>query len=358
MIRSHARLALAAALALSCGCSDSSTTTAQTEFPADAATATAMGSPLVELLAAGPEAVAHAGIRQVEIHEKASGGSSVATVYREAVAVGAEGEYSLVPIESVAPANVDEDLFLALQSSHSGFNFRYRDFRVRDLAAFQANYSLTVAGATLEHLGRACVPVEVDDRSGQGVDYDLLVDAQTGLVLASQAVDAASGALLQRMTYLDVEFGEPTAFEPDQGTNAEQPVDVGQPLAAQVGFEPMLPTYLPEGFVMSSASTVVDPLGATWFMLVCTDGVEPLFLLERAPFGGGATTFGAPPLEKQAFEDLGSIGGSGLDANSELIGYRAGRVRVLQGTLADVERIAVGSRPIVELQLTLESTLP
>ena len=138
---SRASLVLAC-VAVSAACSNSSTTTAQTEFPGGLIPASSSIDPLVELLATSPESIPHSGIRQVEIHEKVLGHSEEAIVYREAIGVDGDGAFSLIPIESVAPAGVDEELFLALQGTHAGFNFRYRDFRVRDIAAFQRGNTL------------------------------------------------------------------------------------------------------------------------------------------------------------------------------------------------------------------------
>ncbi|MEO0652581.1 MAG: hypothetical protein AAFZ65_18055 [Planctomycetota bacterium] len=350
------------ALALAVGaaaCSDSSNTQAQTQFPGGLVAASASVDPLLLLLAAGPESVAHSGLRQVELHHKAPGHVEEVIVYREAIAVDTRGQYSLVPVESLAPGGLDEELFLALQANHEGFNFRYRDFRVRDLGAFQANYTLGLVAEDVEHMGRQCLLLEVDARSGTGTDYDLLVDELTGLVLASQVTDAATGVLLQRTTYLSVEFEEPNGFTPHAPSNAEAVLDLGQPLAPQAGFEPILPSFLPSGYVMTSAATVVDPDENTWFMLVCTDGVEPLFVLERnLESGVEPINVGRLGTKTQVQHSANDLEQSGMNVDAELLGYRSGRVGILQGAFPELERIAVGTRPMVELQLTIESTLP
>lgn len=341
-------LALAGLAAALGACGSSSASEASTDF--EPLLSASIPAPLIEVLAAGPTAVAHYGVRQVELFDYDEAGHASTVVYREVVAVDDSGRFSLDPLDALTPVEPDEPTFLALQSARSGYHFRYRDFRIRDIGAFLANFTLAVDDLQpVSLLGRACTRVDVDSIGDKGLDYDLLLDDSTGVVLASQVIDAADGRLLQRNTFLSFAEGVPMGFQPHQPTNQEQPLDLGAPLAPQLGVPAGLPTYLPDGYLLSDASTVVDPEGLRWLLLTCTDGVEALFLLERlgpvGPIGHGGVAVHADPGSVDAPE------------GDELYGFQAGRITVLQGRLSGHFCAAVGSASPLDLQLTLESTV-
>ena len=304
------------------------------------------GASLLDLLAAGPEAVAHSGTRRVEVFDNENNGES-SVVYVEAIAVDSLGRFSLDPVEAVTPVLPDEETFFALQAARAGFNFHYRDFRVRDEQALLQNFRLIVPQVPpMTLLGRSCFEVLVDALDPTAIDFHLIVDDETGLVLASSALDGATGDLLQRATYLSLEFGDPADFVAHESTNQEQPLDLGLSLYEQLGYEPALPSYLPEGFGLSSAATVVDPDGVRWFLATYTNGVEPLFYLQRLPQPV------APGV--QAHSAATQLDEPDMD---RLSGFEAGRVTVLQGLLNGRTCAAVGFCSSLELQLLLESAI-
>lgn len=336
-----ARLALGAAVVALAACTGGDAglgSTAQAPLPV------LSGASLLDLLAAGPEAIAHSGTRRVEVFDHANNGES-SVAYIEAIAVDSLGRFSLAPVEAVTPMLPDEETFFALQAARAGFNFRYRDFRVRDEQALLQNFRLIVPQVPpMTLLGRSCFEVLVDALDPTAIDFHLIVDDQTGLVLASSALEGATGDLLQRSTYLSLELGDPADFVAHEPTNQEQPLDLGLSLYEQLGHEPALPSYLPDGFSLSAASSVVDPNGARWFLATYTNGVEPLFYLQRLPqplAGGVQAHSAATSLEEPEMDSL--------------FGFEIGRVTVLQGLLNGRSCAAVGFCSTLELQLLLES---
>lgn len=338
-----ARLALGAAAVVLAACTGGDAGLGST---AQAPLSVLSGASLLDLLAAGPEAVPHSGMRRVEVFDSVHGGES-SVVYVEAIAVDSLGRFSLDPVEAVTPVLPDEETFFALQSARAGFNFRYRDFRVRDEQALLQNYRLIVPQVPpMTLLGRSCFEVLVDALDPTAIDFHLIVDDETGLVLASSTLEGSSGDLLQRSTYVSLELGDPADFVAHELTNQEQPLDLGLSLYEQLGHEPALPSYLPDGFSLSSASTVVDPDGVRWFLATYSDGVEPLFYLQRLPqpLAGGVQAHSAATMLEEPEMD-------------RLFGFEAGRVTVLQGLLNGRTCTAVGFRSTLELQLLLESAI-
>lgn len=347
--RTTTHLVALSALLCSAGCADSASGQWQASTDFGPQIPLSSEATLLDQLAAGPASVPHFGIREVQLFEyDEQGALADQVIYRESVAVDSEGRFALEPLAALTPVEPDEPTFLALLGMRSGYAFRYRDFMIRDQGAFLENFTLTVHHqAMLQFLGRTCFQVDVDSIDGLGVDYDLLVDSATGLVLASQALDAETGQLVQRQSYVSFSLGTPIDFVPDEPSNGWQTLDLFEPLPDQVGAAVSLPTYLPQGYVLSEAATVIDPDGLRWLVLTCTDGVEPLFVLERLDVG--------TPLDGLQLQ--GAIDTLDEQPSDRLIGFRAGRLSVVQGLLGSSVRAALGPVEPVELQVLLESTV-
>jgi len=135
---------------------------------------------------------------------------------------------------------------------------------------------------------------------------------------------------------------------PHRSSNQEQLIDLGQPIAPQLGFTPTLATIVPDGYTLQEVASVVDGEGVTWCKATYTDGIRPLFLL------GGPL----PQVETDAGTAFIQASGIGQPEEDRLMGYRAGRILVLQGFYGDQGRVAVGLESADELQAFLESSLP
>lgn len=342
--RGLAQVIAAASLSLVVSCGGSATSVGQSGAPTPAFQVSETAD-LLSQLELGPFASPHSGTRLVEVYDHSDGETTTAT-YHELVAVDSQGDFSVVPLHANSPG-LDNEIFLGQLEQHVGFHFRYRDFLIRDVNAFTSNFTLIAdSSTTVPFLDRDCIEVLVEPSGSTGARHDLLVDAETGLVVASQTVDAISGELIMRTSFVTLSIGEPAEFEPFSAGNQEQAVDLSQPLAEQVGFAPTLPSYLPDGFVVSTASKVVDPLGVEWFLLTCTNGVDPLFVLQQA-----GTLAGSPGV----WIDPDQI--DGAPVASELVYFQNGNVTAMYGNVDGGRRMVVGVGSLLDLQLTLESTL-
>ncbi|QDU64999.1 sigma-E factor regulatory protein RseB domain-containing protein [Engelhardtia mirabilis] len=303
---------------------------------------------LLELLAAGPESVPHRGERLVEIFDVDAGGQVTPLQYREQISVNASGAYSLEPIGVDTPVLPDAASFLIQQEGRAGYMFRYRDFRIRDFDQLVLNYHLVAVASEPQTIaGRAAELLSFSSVHEFGYDFEVWVDSLTGLALSTEVFDP-SGALVQRVTYTSYVDGPPAGMVPHRPSNQEQLVDLGQPLAEQLGFPPALAQIVPDGYVLQELASVVDGDGVIWSKATYTDGIRPLFLL------GGLQ----PKVQTAAGPAFVEASGIGPVGEDRLLGYKAGRILVLQGSYGDLGRIAVGDEPADEMQAFLESSLP
>jgi hypothetical protein len=288
--------------------------------------------------------VAHSGERTLEFET----GQGASHSLRERIQTDGLGRYSIRPLELVEAGSFEWDAFELQQLTREGYLFRYRDFVVRDPRLFARNWVLSQLPATEDVAGRTCRRYRAERRADHSA-YELWVDAETGILLASEQYEP-NGQRVARMRYESVDYtpdlsGAIWHVAPTE----EQDLDPTLPLAGQVEFRVLEPRLLPAGYERTAAATIDDGAGKTWLRLTYGDGVEPLFFfqaltvpaaaeflqVEAAPF--------APPIPQ---------------ATSSVVVYRIGAARVIQGIVDGFELMVIGTAPEVELLDMIESALP
>jgi hypothetical protein len=285
---------------------------------------------------------AHAGVRRLEFAPVSGAGLT----FREEITTDGHGHYRIRPLDSESDS-LDWGLFELMQVLREGFLFRYRDLVVRDERLLARNWDVKDLGRTVDVAGRTCRALRVVRKRGERIVFELDVDRETRLVLASRRFDA-QGNLQASMRY------ESFRPEPDtagvawhQASNDEQPLaltDLGPTLDQRV----LEPRLLPEGFQLHEAATVSDGT-ARWLKLTYTDGIEPLFFFQKLeqPAAPGAvslrpgTSFDAPPAE-----------------TSQVTVYQVENVSVAQGRVNGFDVIAMGAISEAGLLDLIESSLP
>jgi hypothetical protein len=351
-LRLASRALLAAGALGLLGCGDSSSTAAATDLGGWAGVQQLSGqASLLEQLAAGPAAHAHSGIRWVSLTQYAENQAPLQVAYTERVLVDGQGSYALQPLQVLSPVEPDPASFLVLQEAHAGYHFQYRNFQIRDLGLMVQNYTANTTEASPTVVaGRQCLSIAVVPNDGTGFRYQLLVDLLNGLVLGEEVRDDL-GRLVQQSLYLEYVDGEPSSFTPHVPLAPAEVYDLGGDLAAQVGYPPELPSYVPQGFQLTELARVVDPEQQSWLRATYTDGVEPLFLLLRAPVNPG-------PGSTAIWLDPAAIGGGDEVTAGRLVGVRVGRAMAIEGLFEQRHRSVVGFLDALELQVMLESTTP
>jgi hypothetical protein len=285
---------------------------------------------------------AHLGQRRLEF----APGSGPGFSFREEILTDGHGHYRIRPIDSDS-STLDWDSFEMMQVLHEGFLFRYRDLVVRDERLLARNWDVIDLGRTVDIAGRTCRTLRVVRKRGERVAFELAVDRDTRLVLASRRFDG-QGDLRASMRYESLELEPDTAgVDWHEASNDEQPLallDLGLQLDQRV----LEPRLLPDGYALHEAATVSD--GATrWLKLTYTDGIEPLFFFQKLeqPDAPGAvarrpgSNFGAPPAE-----------------TSQVTIYQVEHVAVAQGRVNGFDLMAMGAVSEGELLDLIESSLP
>jgi len=282
---------------------------------------------------------AHAGVRRLEF----LGADGVTLSYREEIVTDGHGNYALRPLDG--DAALDWSTFELLQVLREGFLFRYRDLVVRHAGLLRRNWEVTPLG-TAEVAGRTCRKLRVERNVGEPIAYELAIDRETELVLASQRLDAA-GKRVASMHY------ESFRSDPDKvGVAWHVPANDEQPLLLrdipqQLGLRTLEPRLLPEGFVLYEAATVSSDGQQRWLKLTYTDGLEPLFFFQKLE---------DPAVTVRAAQ-VGDGPGEPREVSRVTL-YTIQNVTVAQGRCNGFELIAMGPVPEVELLDLLESALP
>lgn len=285
---------------------------------------------------------AHLGERRLEFEP----GSGPGLSFREEILTDGHGHYRIRPIDSDS-ATLDWGSFELMQVLREGFLFRYRDLVVRDERLLARNWDVIDLGRTVDIAGRTCRTLRVERKRGERVVFELAVDDDTRLVLASRRFDG-QGHLQSSMRYESFRLAPDTAGVVWHGaSNDEQPLAL-QDLGLQLDQRVLEPRLLPDGFALHEAATVSD--GATrWLKLTYTDGIEPLFFFQKLeqPDAPGAvarrpgTDFDAPPAE-----------------TSQVTVYQVEHVSVAQGRVNGFDLIAMGAVSEAALLDLIESSLP
>ncbi|MEZ6020009.1 MAG: hypothetical protein R3F17_07880 [Planctomycetota bacterium] len=279
---------------------------------------------VINRMAGAPWGVPYSGNRVVSI----TGPSGLIT-FTESVAADGAGGFQLQPGEVLSGA-VNAHDFLTDQEQGKGFQYRYRGFQVQDAQLLQLNYTVSVlSNQGVATAGIPCTQLHIQRKdAGAGVidrlHYVVNVDPQTGVVLAWTQLDEA-GNTVSMMEFANFTYGEP-AVEMYQSPMIEQPLNVGEDLKAQLGFDVLRPGMLPRGYRMVTAAKVVTD-ETPWVRMVFSDGVESLFLMHREP------------------ELL-----AGVAQASTLGSYENGERTVLMGTVNGFELIAEGKFGSVWMQ--------
>lgn len=287
---------------------------------------------------------AHEGVRLVEFF--APDGSRLA--YREHVATDGQGRFTIGATELVEGKGQDPDLFALLQNASQGFLYRYRDFAIRNGERFDHNYEWVERAEARTVAGRPCRVIHVVGRRGERGSYVLALDAETGIVLASEERDR-DGRRVHAVTYESFD-AEPELVGIDWHVvvNEERPLDLNQSLSAQVGAEVLEPRLLPAGYAWSEAATVDDGQ-RSWLKATYTDGVRTVLFLQGldATDKNGIDTSSLPARPE-----------TGPSASDRVTVYSMGAVTVVQGRVAGTDVIALGRVPEAELLDLIESALP
>lgn len=275
----YVRWAAALALGLAAGCGGSLPTPAS---PTDDASQASVGAPLLTLIANAPGSVMHAGVRRYESYGY-DGSQIVQFAYREQRFADGAGKFAVTPLELIAPAMTpgDEALFFLTQKLRERMMYLARDFGVRDLDLFAANYTLLDTGVTTSVAGVSCARLVVTKRNAPDRRFVLDVDGTNGLVL-SALEELLDGTPVSRTVY------EAISYTPDL-TNVVWNVPINGELdlvpgtsdaVTSLGFQPRTPKVLPDGWQQIGLAKLVDPTNdQVWARVTYSDGVEQIFFV-------------------------------------------------------------------------------
>mgnify|MGYP002628454477 CR=1 FL=1 len=294
-----------------------------------------------------PSNTAHEGVRRVDSFYNLDGKSD-AVSFRELITTDGKGNFSTRPLEVISGATVPNDEFLYLQKAREGFNWRYRDFLVRDLASFLENYKLKSWGKSIVVAGRTCLELDILRKDGSS-HWVVGMDFTTGLVLSYREYDGEEH-LTSKMVYESVDFAPSlTGVTFHKLGNAELALQGAPNPEVLLGFTPLTPKLLPNsGFHFLAAYRIQDPNGKVWAKMEYTDGVQTVLFLDSG--------FEVSPKSIATGGSLSSPHAAELPEKLQM--YRVGPVTVLQGDILGHGVIAVGKVPQLDLQILVESALP
>lgn len=166
------------------------------------------------------------------------------------------------------------------------------------LDLLRRNYSATIAG-TRVIAGRECAIVEImpnADRAGNPWRR-LFIDKRTAFPLRIENANGA-GLLVNTKAVVDVDY----SFRPPKGffalpgdvvikadpVHRSGPLRVDATLGTQLGFRPILPQYVPAGYVFAGAH-VIGADGAKAVHLMYFDGLSTISLFEEPTRSRGRT---------------------------------------------------------------------
>jgi len=300
--------------------------------------------PLLELSVDAPWTTTYQGTRRVEARYVA-GGVETELAYRETVSADGTGNFAVETVDVLSFLS-DPTTFLVTQDLREGFFYRYRDFAVRDLGAFYLAHVAIDLGTDVQIAGRTCQEILVQSEFPGQPSFQVALDVETGLVLRSIETDGY-GVEVQRMEF---ETFDPA---PDlsgvawfQPAIPEIALDLSGDLDAQVGFQVLSPSLLPDGYQPWKAATITEPGGREWVKQTYTDGVEPLFF-----FHSDAVQPVVPA------GPSGSTAGTSAPLGDNLYVYAIGPVTVIEGHLRGHEVIALGKTDSDSMLDLLESAI-
>ncbi len=300
-------------------------------------------APLFQMAESAPWTTRYAGVRRVESHVIDETGNQVDLAYREEVAADGNGNFTIRAIEALSYVP-NEEAFLLKQDLRESFLYRYRDFQIRDLARFYANYVAVDLGQSTTIAGRSASVYLIERNEPGSSSYTVGFDDETGLVLRYEERDI-SGVLTASMEF------ESFDADPDlsgavwsQPTASPVSFDVSANLSSQTGFDVLEPAVLPTtGYFLWKAHTLLDYENKTWMRLTYTDGVEPLFFFHT---------------EKPVSLNPDVLLPGDGKTTDEVWVYSIGAVQVVQGRVRGRDMLALGRVSGDELLDVVESAIP
>lgn len=235
-------------------------------------------------VAEAPDRVARRGQRRVELNYADPG-----VIYREDVGADGKGNSSIELIEVLTPV-ADPELFQMLQDNRQVMTYRYRDWLIRDYDLFLLNYTHTVLDWSTVVAGRSCVQLEVISKDpGTQIYYVVDVDPTNGIVMRWEERDF-SGQVLARVEYETYvphgDVSDMTLLRRKLDTSTH---DLEDDLVAIFGFEPLIPTLLPNSTfqlmpqIEKSILSISDGgSNSPWARVPVTDGLEIVLVMSQA----------------------------------------------------------------------------
>ncbi len=190
---------------------------------------------------------------------------------------------------------------------------RMRDFEVRDTELFAANYSWTVFDTQSSVAGRAALVAEAKPYRMDRPWYRVWVD-QSNLVTLKYEEYLPNGTLASEMEVLSIAFAPDLSEVEFQSSLRSAPQEIAlEQIGAFVAFEALVPSYLPEGFVLTSCR-LTGLAGSPVLVLSFEDGVQELLLVQYQEIVPSEPLEGVPVTVKMAAY------GPTVDAGLRLIG--------------------------------------
>jgi hypothetical protein len=236
-------------------------------------------APLLAKMAAAPTQVTYSGTR---IYLAPGAGAQGQTLeLREDVIADGAGQFAVSPLELLQPplSPADAALFFLTQKLRERMMYFVRDFGVRDLDLFAANYALVDTAQATQVAGVTCQRMLVARRQNPERRYVLDVDTVTGLVLSVRE-EALDGTLLSSLAYETIDYTPDLAnVSWNVPVNQEEELVQGTPEAlVSLGFLPRTPKVLPSGWQQIGLAKLVDPTNdQVWARVTYSDGVEHIF---------------------------------------------------------------------------------
>ncbi len=292
---------------------------------------------LIEQVMLAPSITSYFARRKVSstVYDRATGAETL--TYLEQVASDGDGLFAVTP-ESVVEPKLDRgrlEVFKLVQKGREEFFYNHRDFRVRDLDLFFANYLVVIEPGLQSMLSRNTLQISIRRREQAETRYVLDVDQETGLVLHQREYDLQD-RLVSEVEYLELTVGP---LSPEIRTRLRRASNASwRPAAPRDGLDSLAvvaPRVPPSGFQLLEHRIVSDPLGSEWYELIYGDGVEQLFVLYALSPSRTGTVL----------------------ADEEVVLYRHGSWTVVEGLLSGERVIALGKVSRDALILTLQSCL-
>ncbi|MFG0319655.1 MAG: hypothetical protein ACF8XB_20450 [Planctomycetota bacterium JB042] len=235
---------------------------------------------------------------------------------------GPDGAFrvDLLELNGKAPVDMSASEFEAfetlqelLQGGRGRHVARMRDFEVRDTELFAANYSWTVFDTPASVAGRAALVAEAKPHRMDRPWYRVWVD-QLNLVTLKYEEFLPSGTLASEMEVLSIEFAPDLSEVEFQASLRSAPQEIApEQIGAFVAFEALVPSYLPEGFVLTSCR-LSGLAGSPALVLSYEDGLQELLLVQYQELEPSEPLEGVPVTVKVAAY------GPTVDADLRLIG--------------------------------------